>query len=113
MLIARPAYDVVTRGPTTLTPYHIRDMHGLASSVRRQLEDQLRTAAFNYDVDRVLDLTPRELEILDLVARGLSNVGIAAAIGVSPHTVRNHLHSVYAKLGVTSRMEAVALLLSA
>lgn len=88
-------------------------MQGLASSVRQQLVDELRGAALTHSLNRVLDLTPREVEILDLVARGLSNVGIAASIGVSPHTVRNHLHSAYAKLGVSSRMEAVALLLSA
>lgn len=88
-------------------------MHGLASAVRQQLEDESHSAVLNYNVDRVLDLTPREIEILDLAARGLSNIRIASALSLSPHTVRNHLHSVYAKLGVSSRIEVVALLLSA
>ena len=51
-------------------------------------------------------LTSRELEVLRLLAEGLSNKAIAGALGVSPRTINFHLDNLYAKLGVTSRTEA-------
>ena len=51
-------------------------------------------------------LTPRELEVLRLLAEGLSNKAIAGALGVSPRTINFHLDNLYAKLGVASRTEA-------
>jgi two-component system, NarL family, response regulator YdfI len=54
-------------------------------------------------------LTPRELEILGLLAGGDSNKTIAARLDISVHTVKFHISSILAKLGVTSRTEAVAL----
>ena len=53
-------------------------------------------------------LTPRELDVLRLVAQGLGNKEIAAGLDLSPHTVKYHLASVLAKLGVRSRTEAVS-----
>jgi DNA-binding NarL/FixJ family response regulator len=53
-------------------------------------------------------LSPREREILAQVAAGASNKRIAAACGVSPNTVKFHLAHLFAKLGVTTRAEAVA-----
>ena len=52
-------------------------------------------------------LTAREVEVLQLTAQGLANKQIAVALGISEHTVKFHLSSLYAKLGVTSRTEAV------
>jgi DNA-binding CsgD family transcriptional regulator len=54
-------------------------------------------------------LTVRELEVLRLVARGLSNKEIAADLGITTHTVKYHLAAVLEKLGVRSRTEAVSL----
>jgi DNA-binding NarL/FixJ family response regulator len=54
-------------------------------------------------------LTPREEEILALVAEGLSNKAIAAELGLRLHTVRNHVQNVLTKLGAHSKLEAVAL----
>jgi DNA-binding NarL/FixJ family response regulator len=54
------------------------------------------------------DLTEREREILDLVARGLTNPAIAARLFLSEKTVRNHVSNVFAKLHVSGRAEAVA-----
>jgi DNA-binding NarL/FixJ family response regulator len=53
-------------------------------------------------------LTGREREILDLVARGLTNAEIARRLVVSDKTVRNHVSNVFAKLQVAGRAEAVA-----
>ncbi len=52
-------------------------------------------------------MTEREGQVLQLTAQGLANKQIAVALGISEHTVKFHLSSLYAKLGVTSRMEAV------
>ncbi|MFE1271000.1 LuxR C-terminal-related transcriptional regulator [Streptomyces sp. NPDC058758] len=52
-------------------------------------------------------LTPREHEVLDLVARGLGNEAIARRLTVSPKTVRNHVSAVLAKLHTASRAEAI------
>jgi DNA-binding NarL/FixJ family response regulator len=54
------------------------------------------------------DLTERELEILDALAGGLTNSQIAQRLWLSEQTVKFHLSSVYRKLGVSSRTEAVA-----
>ncbi|MFF4060562.1 response regulator [Streptomyces sp. NPDC001668] len=53
-------------------------------------------------------LTSREREVLDLVARGLANHRIAGELGLSEKTVRNHVSRIFDKLQVTCRAEAVA-----
>lgn len=53
-------------------------------------------------------LTTREAEILELVAAGLTNAGIAERLWISPGTVKKHLDNVYAKLGVANRTAAAA-----
>jgi DNA-binding NarL/FixJ family response regulator len=58
------------------------------------------------------DLTEREVEVLGLVARGLSNRDVAVAIGRTEETAKLHLKNIFAKLGVADRTEAVTLALS-
>ena len=53
-------------------------------------------------------LTAREREVLDLLGRGLSNKLIARELHISEHTVKFHISSLYAKLGVNNRAEAVS-----
>jgi LuxR family maltose regulon positive regulatory protein len=53
-------------------------------------------------------LSEREIEVLRLVAEGLSNREIALRLFLSPNTVRVHTHNIYGKLGVSSRTQAVA-----
>ncbi len=52
-------------------------------------------------------LTQRESEILELIAKGLSNTEAGRVLGISPATIRTHLEHIYAKLEVTNRVEAV------
>jgi ATP/maltotriose-dependent transcriptional regulator MalT len=52
-------------------------------------------------------LTTRELDVLTLVADGRSNRDIGTALEISDHTVKFHLASIYGKLGVSTRTEAV------
>lgn len=58
-----------------------------------------------------VELTPRELETLQLVVQGLSNKEIAARLQVTPRTVNFHLDNIYSKLGVSSRTEAAVIAL--
>lgn len=53
------------------------------------------------------ELTDREREVLDQVARGLDNLAIARRLGLSPKTVRNHLSNILTKLQVADRAQAI------
>lgn len=53
-------------------------------------------------------LTPREREVLNLMCRGRGNTAIASALGISPKTVRNVVSSIFTKLGVAHRADAIA-----
>jgi DNA-binding NarL/FixJ family response regulator len=55
------------------------------------------------------DLTGREREILDLLAKGLSNADIAQQLTISVHTVRNHVANLSAKLGAHSKLEVLSI----
>jgi DNA-binding NarL/FixJ family response regulator len=57
--------------------------------------------------DQVEPLTPREIDVLRLVARGMTNREAGRELGISHRTVQGHLASTYGKLGVSSRTEAV------
>jgi DNA-binding NarL/FixJ family response regulator len=56
--------------------------------------------------DFLSPLTPREMEILELVVQGMSNRKIAYHLGISHQTVKNHMTSILRKLGATGRTEA-------
>ena len=55
----------------------------------------------------VLDLTPREKQLLERISRGLSNHVIAEELHLSEQTIRNYCSTLYDKIGVRSRAEAV------
>lgn len=59
------------------------------------------------DAARLATLTPRERELLELIAQGRDNAQIAAVMGLSEKTVRNHVTSVFAKLEVENRPQAI------
>jgi len=56
-----------------------------------------------------LILTPREVEVLRMIAEGLGNKEIASKLSISDHTVKFHISSILAKLGASNRAEAVTL----
>ena len=71
-----------------------------------------RTAAALGGSGAVEELTPREAEVLGLLARGLANKEIAQHLGLSVHTVERHLTNLYPKIGCRSRTEATAFALT-
>jgi len=76
--------------------------HAVAERVLRRITPQPT------DTDRVLpQLTARERDIADLMAAGLSNGAIADRLSLAPKTVGNHISSIFLKLGVATRAEAI------
>jgi len=59
------------------------------------------------EADPLADLTPRERQVLECIARGLDNQAISEKLHLAEQTVRNYASTVYDKLGVRSRVEAV------
>jgi DNA-binding NarL/FixJ family response regulator len=81
----------------------------LSPSVTRRVIDRLAQQPLP-ELSRnpvLAELTPRERQVLDLVARGLSNREIAAALLVEESTIRTHVKHVLAKLGLRDRIQAV------
>jgi DNA-binding NarL/FixJ family response regulator len=85
----------------------------LAPSITRRLVERFapragRPAGPSVHAD-LSDLTPRELEVLRLVARGLSNGELAAQLSLSEATVKTHVARIFAKLQLRDRVQAVVL----
>ena len=92
------AIHTVAAGDSLLSP----------SVTSRVIERMARQPTPDASTDARLDeLTPREREVLELVARGLSNVEIAAALVIEESTVKTHTKRILAKLGVRDRVQAV------
>ena len=68
---------------------------------------RLRGTARQDDDDFEEPLTPREIEVVELLAEGLSNKAIAARLGISDQTVKFHVASICGKLGAANRTDAV------
>ena len=71
----------------------------IARFVHGQAEDAARTA--------FSELTEREREVLELIARGLDNAAIASQLSLRPKTVRNHINGIFDKLNVPNRAQAI------
>jgi two-component system, NarL family, nitrate/nitrite response regulator NarL len=95
----REAILEVAAGATVCPP---RIAHLLFSHLAELGRERRRDEQLDF-----LDLTARELEILRLIADGLKNQEIAKRLYLSVHTVKNHVHNILERLGVTSRWSAV------
>jgi two-component system, NarL family, nitrate/nitrite response regulator NarL len=75
-----------------------------------QVLSQPRSRGFEELAERAAGvlLTPRELDVLAAISAGLSNKAIARQLGISLHTVKFHIESLFRKLGARTRAEAVA-----
>jgi DNA-binding NarL/FixJ family response regulator len=91
------AVRVVARGDALLAP-------AITKRLIAEFANQHRPSAEPSATDQ---LTPRETEVLTLIARGLSNAELAEQLVVSEHTVRTHISHLFAKLGVRDRAQAV------
>ena len=94
------AVRVVTAGDALLAP-----------SVTRRLLDRFAATGYDHDgaAHALRDLTPREVEVLELVATGLSNAEIAASLHLTEHTVKTHVSRILTKTGLRDRVQAVIL----
>ncbi len=90
------AVRVVASGESLLSP-----------SVTRRLVEEFARRPSGAPPAAVDELTPRELDVLRLIARGRSNAEIAAELVVEPSTVKSHVASILAKLGLRDRVQAV------
>jgi DNA-binding CsgD family transcriptional regulator len=76
----------------------------------RQATRLLRTSAVDREQPAMVEsLTRREMEVLQMMAAGLGNKQIAAGLSMSAHTAKFHVAQIMAKLGATSRTEAVSI----
>jgi NarL family two-component system response regulator LiaR len=91
------AVRAAARGVAWLSP---RAAEALLDRIRRDYVEPERALELEQD------LSPRELEVLQLVARGLDNGEIAAELSISPRTAKNHVSSILTKLEVPNRIQA-------
>jgi DNA-binding NarL/FixJ family response regulator len=100
---AEEVVDAIKRAAAGEIVMPARDMGAVLASL-----EAARSA--KNQVDRQLErLTPREVQILQLLAEGNSTNEIAGSLFISPFTVQGHIKSVIAKLGVRTKLEAVTL----
>jgi DNA-binding NarL/FixJ family response regulator len=81
----------------------------LAPSITRRLVERFAPRSPGPAGTGLSALTPRELEVLGLIARGLSNAELAAALTLSEATVKTHVARILGKLGLRDRVQAVVL----
>ena len=85
----------------------IGEVHRGGSVIQPQLARRLLRHFQAQQSPDAASLTPRETEILQLIAKGLSNRAAAETLGLSRATIRTHLEHIYSKLDVSNRTEAV------
>ncbi|MEU8350962.1 response regulator transcription factor [Streptomyces sp. NPDC048845] len=91
------AVRVIARGEALLAPAVTKRLIAEFAKTRRPA---VRTGPIG-------DLTPREIDVLVQIARGLSNTEIREALSITDHTVKTHVNRIFAKLGLRDRAQAV------
>lgn len=115
----RPDPDVVPTDRTERVPPHVSldDLTAVLRGERTTAEVAARRqpAVRSTETARppTSELTPREQEVLRELMSGATSAMIAAHLGISGHTVRTHVQNIFGKLGVHTRLEAVAVALRA
>lgn len=94
------AVRVIAAGEALLAPSVTRRLLDLRAKTLPPLSPEVRNAA-------LAGVTARELTVLKLVARGLSNADVAVAMGLAPSSVKTHVGHLLAKLGFTDRVQLV------
>jgi DNA-binding CsgD family transcriptional regulator len=87
----------------------LADVPGLRLAAPGERADAALVSARDWPQEHDVALTPRELDVLALLAEGASNKAIARRLGISVHTVKFHIASLFDKLDADGRTEAVAL----
>jgi DNA-binding CsgD family transcriptional regulator len=101
-------YSTRDFGPRARLIMHLVRPHLTAAYRTSVLRRRLAKAGGELEEEAMIELTPREQEVMRGVADGLSNAEIASVLVVERSTVRKHLEHVYEKLGVRSRTAALA-----
>jgi LuxR family maltose regulon positive regulatory protein len=101
--MARLLYEAVARG---IAPGYACQLLAAFPVAEPERTDSLETPTLRSEL--VEPLSERELEVLDLIAEGLTNAEIASRLFLALNTVKAHTRNIYGKLGVHSRTQAVA-----
>ncbi len=101
--MARLLYEVLTRG---IAPDYVRRLLAAFPIVEPGHTDPSKTQAPKSEL--VEPLSERELEVLQLIAEGLTNQEIASRLFLSQNTVKVHTRNIYGKLAVNNRTQAAA-----
>jgi len=96
--VLQAAVEAATQGLVVLSPQLVEEVASETETVA--------IADAGEPADNLL--TAREQEVLDLISQGLPNKLIANSLGISEHTVKFHVSSIYAKLGASNRTEAIS-----
>jgi LuxR family maltose regulon positive regulatory protein len=101
--MARLLYTALEKG---IAPDYVRQL--LAAFPADQSENDSKAQTPTSEFDWVEPLSERELEVLQLIADGLTNQEISTRLYLSPNTVKTHARNIYSKLGVKGRTKATA-----
>jgi LuxR family maltose regulon positive regulatory protein len=100
--LARLLYEALARG---IAPNYVRRLLSAFPVVEPEQASSSKQAP---KFELIEPLSERELEVLQLIAQGLTNPDIATRLFLSLHTIKAHTRNIYGKLGVHNRMQAVA-----
>lgn len=92
--------EAVASGETVLPPM-------LTNSLFTQIIDDAISTGSTFPRNS-LQLTPRELQVVELIAEGMSNKEIASTLHIATHTVKSHVHNILEKLTLNSRLQIAA-----
>jgi LuxR family maltose regulon positive regulatory protein len=101
--MARLLYEALSRG---IAPDYVQRLLAAFPVVEPEQADTSKKQATENEL--IEPLSEREIEVLQLIAEGLTNQEIATRLYLSLHTVKVHAHNIYGKLGIKNRTQAVA-----